>query len=282
MIHTNLKMNKLFLHLNLFTTVFILLLNTAHAQEKTATKSASSPSAKESTTSAATDDKVKNLKDKLATTVAQLREDQTRGFYGDISALSKSSFTLSTIDSEIKVRFNEDTLVFKSTDKRTDATIGNLKNGLTASVMGLFDKDTSIHTAKVILLQVLPHRYSGQVTQVDKTNATLTLKTTIGKDMTFDYEKTTRAVELQISDKKLVKSGLSRINNGDRVEIWANVSEDDQQKNKAVRLVRIPKELFDDKANAVAVSPTPQASPKTPENSPAAVPKTSPKATVKP
>ena len=69
----------------------------------------SSPAPAKSTTPSSIpidEEKVKALKEKLATKVAELRENQTRGFFGEIAALSKTSFTFSDtmIPAEIHAR----------------------------------------------------------------------------------------------------------------------------------------------------------------------------------
>lgn len=276
-----LNFKKIIVLSSILTLTLQLLAATTLAQEKTATKSAS-PTTQDATASAVSDEKVKNLKEKLATTVAQLRENQTRGFFGEISALSKTSFTLSIASSEVKVRYNEDTLVFKLGDKRIESSSSDLKNGMTVSVLGLFEADSSIHTAKVILIDTIPSRFFGEATLVDKTNANFTLKNSKGKETSYDYEKTTKAIEYQLSDKKLVKSGLSRIAVGDRVEVWGNPSEEDQQKIKVLRLVRIPKELFDEGTTSASPSPLLKPDESTPAPTSKPSPKTTPKASPKP
>lgn len=221
-----------------------VFINGILAVEKSATPSGTS---KEATFSGNTreTDQVKSLKDKLATQVAQLREDQMRGFYGEISAVSKTSFTISTAKEEVKVRFSEDTVIFSiQSSKRIDVKTDALKNGLQVAVLGLFDKNTNIQTAKMIFIQSLPTRLAGEVTQVDKTNATFTLKNNKGKETTFDYEKTTKAQEF-VNDSSLSKSGLSRLLIGDFVEVWTTASDEDKLKLKSVRLVRYPKSTFD-------------------------------------
>lgn len=254
--------------------LFLILLGSvcvstvALAQEST--KSAGTAE-KTATSSAIDEEKVKSLKDKLATRVAELRENQTRGFYGEIAALSKTSFTLVMPTGEVKVRFSTDTLIYKLTTTKAVAAIKDLKNTLSATVLGMYDDSTKQLSANIILLQTLPSFYVGQITKIDKDKAVVTIKPAKGNEISLDYETTTKASEVDKLDKKVKRSGLSRLVVGDTLQAWGLMADDDAQKIKATKILRIPKDLFEE------IAPT--ASP--PAASPSATPKTSPKATPK-
>ena len=272
--------------ISLMTTTWVL------AQESnTATKSGQKPTP--SAGNLVNEEKVKQLKEKLATKVAELRENQTRGWNGEIAALSKTSFTLVTSSGEIKVRFDDDTLVYKLGSKKTEASSKDLKNAQTVSVLGLYESEVKQQTAKVILLQTLPKFYTGKVTQVDKTQGTLTITTDKNVQIILDYEKTTTATEYDLGEKKLKKSGLSRIATNDTIQAWGYLNEDDVQKVRAVKIIRLPKELTTSEtevkgtttASAVPVESSPSATPKakaSPKATPKASPKSSPAASTQP
>lgn len=224
-------------------------------------------------------DKVQALKEKLATKVAELRENQTRGFYGEIASLSKTSFTLVTENQEVKVRYSEDALMFKLDGTKKAAKTADLKNSLSVAVLGLFDPEDSVITAKFILIQSHPVLISGEVTTIDKTASVVTLKTPGGKTVTFDYEKTTSSSEYRVADKKTVKSGLSRFYPGDRLYAWVlKTSEDDGAiKMSATRILRIPQAVLNPTAAEVSPSSAPSASPKVnPKSTPRASPSPTP------
>lgn len=263
---------------------FLLISSASLAQEKTTPK----PSSKTASASAAIDDKkVKELKEKLATQVAQLRESQKRGFLGEVASSSKTSFTLVTLTGEIRIRYTEDTKFFKLTSKgRTEAKSDELKNGLTAASIGLFDEENKQLNAKAVILQGTPLIIkTGEITEINKTDAVVTVKDANGQNLTIDYEKTTVADEVN-SSKKVARSGLSRFATGDQILAWVVTSDEDSKKFSARRLVRIPKELFTkstEKTDAPKASASPEATPKSsPKSSPAASSKTSAKATPKP
>lgn len=219
--------------------------------------------------SAANDDKVQSLKDKLATKVAELRENQTRGFFGEIAALSKTSFTLVTPTGEIKIRYSDDVQVFKDA-KKTEGAATDLKNAQTAAILGLHDADQKQLTAKVIMLQVLPTHYVGTVNSIDAKDGSFSVKVR-NQDKTVDYERTTTSSEVSSSEGTTARSGLSRFKAGDTVHFWGNENEDDANRIVATRILRIPTEVL-----GATTEASPAASP---TGSPRSTPRATPRAT---
>jgi len=216
--------------------------------------------------------KIQDLKEKLATKVAEIRENQKRGFFGEIAALTKTNFTLALNKNEVKVRFDDDTKIFKLGKTRTEAAASDLKNSLTTTVLGLYDEENKQQNAKVILLQPGQLHFSGMVTEVNKTAGNFTVKQGDDKTQVFEYEKTTTADEYTEA-KKTAKSGLSRLVKNDWVEVWGTPFEDDNTKIEAIRIFRIPQALL----GKPAAEEETETSPK-PTTTLKASPKTSPKA----
>src|SRR3989344_895185 len=230
---------------------------------------------KPATGSSVNDDKVQELKDKLATKVAELRQKQKRGFYCTVAALSKSAFTLAIKDDETRVKLSDDTQFFSLGKQKQEKSLKDLKNTLSVSVLGHYDEGEDQFYAKVILIQTLPDQYYGQLIKTDKTHATITLKTK-NEELTFDYERATLASEYNFKDDKIQKSGLSRLKEGDWLHVWALSNDDDDGVLPLVKILRLPMDTF-------AVSSTmPEASAKaSSKTSPSATPKTSPKSSSK-
>lgn len=249
---------------SLLVTSFLLVSGIALAQEPDDSSTSSTPS------SSVDEKKIQDLKEKLATKVAEIRENQKRGFFGEIAALNKTSFTLADGTSEVKVRFDEDTKIYKLGKSRTEGTSSDLKNSLTATALGLYDEENKQQNAKVILLQGGQLHFSGTVTEVNRTAGNFTVQLSTDKSQVIEYEKTTIADEYTES-KKNAKSGLSRLAKDDWIEIWGIPYEDDTTKIEAIRIFRIPQDLL----GKSATDASPVASP---EEETKASPKTSPEA----
>ncbi len=256
----------------LFICLFLFIASGSVAEED------STKSAKNVSPTPVNNEKVQELKEKLATKVAEIRENQKRGFYGEISSLAKTTFTLATTNGEIRVRFDTNTQVFDiSGSKKSEKTTTDLKNTQTASVLGLYEPDDKTVTAKVLLLHALPRYIQGTISALDKAGANVSLKTDKGETLTVDYERTTKADELSTSGK-LAKSGFSRLAIGDKLLAWATPAADDVNNFSFQRLFRIPENVLGT-ANKKSEEPgNLEASPSsTPKNSPRATPKTSPR-----
>ena len=215
--------------------------------------------------------KIQDLKEKLATKVAEIRENQKRGFFGEIAALTKTNFTLAVGSNEVKVRFDDDTKIYKLGKTRTEGAAVDLKNSLTATVLGLYDEENKQQNAKVILLQPGQLHFSGIVSEVNRTAGNFAVKLSGDKTQVFEYEKTTTADEYTEA-KKTGKSGLSRLVKNDWVEVWGTPFEDDNTKIEAIRIFRIPQDLLGQTAAPASpsaatevkteASPKPSATPK--------------------
>ena len=262
------KKNKLLIKIFLFfvLSIFLVITSISLAQEKNATNS---------TTQSATidEEKVKALKEKLATKVAEMRDSQTRGFSGEIAQLNKTSFTMVTLTSEVKIKYSDDVLIFKkSGSQQIEGKITDLKNTNIVSVLGIYDKEINQATAKVIFLESAANFYTGKIVIVDANNGVITIKSATNKDNDIEYEKNTIAQEYKNTDNTVIKSGLSRLKPGDRIYVWGSLSEEDNQKISALKILRLPADLF----NQTEVSSA------SPEATVSASPKSSPTSTLKP
>jgi len=229
------------------TISFLTIASWSLAQESEDAKS--SPAA----SSMVDEKKIQDLKEKLATKVAEIRENQKRGFFGEIAALTKTSFTLAIDSGEVKIRFDEDTKIYKLGKARTEGAASDLKNSLTATVLGLYDEENKQQNAKVILLQSGQLHFSGGVTEINRTAGNFIIKRRDGKTQVIEYEKTTSADEYT-ETQKTAKSGLSRLNKDDWVEVWGTPYEDDTTKIEAIRIFRIPQELLGTSATQASPS----------------------------
>lgn len=257
-----------------FIAIGLIVVSITLAQEN--------PDAKPATISGTVDEeKIKALKEKLATKVAELTENQTRGFTGEIAALTKTNFTLATLNnSEVKVRFNEDISIFKMLPKKSAAAVKDLKNTLMVSVLGIYDQEANQLSSQVMFIESQPKFYAGEITQIDKANNLIIIRSATDKQMSIDYESTTQTTEYQKTGDKIIKSGLSKLEAGDRVEIWGNPSENDNEKVAALKILKLPKSLFKPaETNTASPSATLTASPSASlKASPKATPKPTPKA----
>lgn len=175
---------------------------------------------------------IEQLKEKIATRVSQLRENEKVAFHGTLSASSSGSFTVKTPDnSEKTVSYLDDTQLLRITAGKKYATTTNkLAVSSTVIVFGYYNEDHSVITAKYIYeITGSPTAITGKIAEINKNDYTVSV--TDGKDMkVFDYETATRTNTLNPTQTSFVRSGFSKLKVGDTVRVTGSL--DTKQKDR--------------------------------------------------
>ena len=192
-------------------TILLLLLIVSTVLAQTASPSATPTTAK--------DKQIEDLKDRIATKVAELSQTQRSAIFGKVKAVSISSATIETQTKDVKIELTDDITIFQNLKgKRTELSIEDLAKDDIVTVFGEHDATLDLLNAKVIFIQgVLPIRTAGVVTDINKTNFTLTVKPPQGPDITVDIEKFTKTTIWDGED--VAKGGFSKIIVGDTVHV---------------------------------------------------------------
>lgn len=211
--------------------------------------------------------KIEELKDRLATVVAELRQTQRRAIAGTIKSTSLTTAIIETKTKDLKIELIDELAVFQIiSGKRTELTADDLEEGDRVAVFGEYDTTLDLLTAKVVFIQAaLPQLIAGTVTAVDEKAFTLIVETKEGPGYTVDIERTT-TTQAWIGGEKLEKSGFTRIAIGDVVHIAGTPAAKQENRLSALRIL--------DLGNLTGVTPTPL-----PVASDSATPKASPSAT---
>lgn len=179
--------------------------------------------ANETTTPVPTDIKLKQideLKERLATKVAELQQLQRKAVFGVVKAVSVSNFTLETQTKDIKIELPDEIKIYQIiSGKRTQLTIDDLAKEDVVTVFGNYDSTLDLLKAKVIFIQgKIPTRISGVVKEVNKTDFTVSLSTVEGTSYLVDIEAFTKSFVWD-KEKGLTKIGFSKINIGDIIHV---------------------------------------------------------------
>ncbi len=215
--------------------------------------------------------KLDDLKDRLATKVAQLRQTQKRAIFGTVKATSVSTITVETKTSDVKIELTDEIKVGQILKgKRTELTTEDLAKGDTVVVFGDYDENLDLLKAQVIFIQAtLPMRISGTITKTSKDDFTLTVATPEGPTYTVDFETSTKT-SLWTQEKGSAKGSFSKLLVGDTVHILGNPVAKKENRVSALRILDI--------GNLTGAPTTPT----TTEASPSATAKTTPKPTATP
>jgi hypothetical protein len=216
---------------------------------------------------------IEDLKDRLATTVAQLHQIQRKALVGDVKTVSVSSVTISTKTSDVKLELTDTLKIFQVIrGKRTALTIDNLTKGDHVVVFGDYDSAIDLLKAQVIVIQdPLPARISGTITAIDKKDYTVTLLTPEGQSFIIDIWTTTTMFAYDPATG-VVKGGFSKLIIGEVAHIVGTVEPKEVNRISALRFLDI---------GMIEPTPTPTVT-VTPTATASATPKVTSTTTIKP
>lgn len=202
---------------------------------------AATPTPTTATTSASTPaptDHIDDLKERLATKVAQLRQTQQKAIYGTVKTTTVSTFTVETDTRDLKIELTDDIDVFQIIrGKRTALTTEDIAESDLVTVFGEYDSALDLLRAKVVFIQTAPlTRVSGVVTAVDRKEFTTTLKTSEGQEYVIDIETTTNTLAFD-AEKGLIKGGFSRIETGKTIHVVGTAVAKEDHRISASRIV---------------------------------------------
>ncbi len=195
-------------------------------------------------------DQMGDLKERLATKVAQLRQSQKKAMSGTVKAISVSTLTLETKTSDVKIELTDTIKVFQTIkDKRTELTIEDIDKGDTVVIFGDYDTSLDLMKPKVIVIQnPIPTRIQGLITAIDTTEYTVSVETAQKQTYVIDIEKYT-VVTSHSKEGGTVKSGFSKLTVGSSVFISGSANAKIDHRLSADRILDI--------GNMSGATPTP-------------------------
>lgn len=212
---------------------------------------------------------IDDLKERLATKVAELRQSQKKAIFGTVKAVTISTITLETKTSDVKIEITDDIKVFQTLkDKRTELSTDDIEKGDFIVVFGDYDTSLDLMKSKVIVIQnPASEKLHGIVTAIDAKEYTISVETTQKQTYVIDIEKYTTVASYSTSGGT-IKSGFSKIALGETVFISGKLHAKIEHRLSAERILDI--------GNLTGTTPTPTTSP---EPSPVASSSATPKAT---
>jgi hypothetical protein len=199
---------------------------------------AATPTATPSAATPAPTSKIDDLKERLATKVAELRQTSRKAIYGKVKSVSVSTFTVETTTNDLKIELTDDIKVFQTIKgKRTELTTEDLAEDDIVTVFGEFDSGLDLLRAKVVVIQAAPLlRVAGVVSAVDREEFTVTLKTQEGQEYTIDIEKTTNVIAFDQEDG-LIKGGFSKLVTGSVAHVVGTAVAKEDNRISASRVI---------------------------------------------
>lgn len=190
-------------------------------------------------TASPTNQKIEDLKDRLATKVAELRQTSRRGIFGTVKTTSITSFVVETKTKDVKIELTDELKVIQNLKgKRATITTEDIAKGDTVAVFGDYDTTLDLLKASVVFIQGPgTQRLAGVVTARDDKEFTLTITTPESQTYTIDIEKATKTLRWDREKKEIIKSGFSKITTGSTIHVVGSAVPKQEQRLSAIRIL---------------------------------------------
>ena len=181
---------------------------------------------------------VDDLKDKIASKVAELNLVEKRSFYGIVIDVSDTQVTLKDLEGNTKFVDVDELTKFSSSNSKSFG-ISDIENDMWLGVMGLYNKQSRRLLARVISEEsVLPNFIYGAVYSIDAEEFAITVAKENGARNVVDIESITKTFSFE--DGKLVKSGFSKIKETQTLIVIGFSERADKNKIIAARIIIFP------------------------------------------
>jgi hypothetical protein len=185
------------------------------------------------------DKQINNLKDRIASRVAQLNLVEKRGIIGTVTDISETQLTLSDLQGNIRFVDVDELTKFSSPSAKSNFGISDITKGSTVGVLGLFNKESHRILGRFVDVIVLPQVFSGAITAIDAKNYAFSFTTIDKNDYTVEIDTITKTY-VYSPDSGLTKSGFSKLSQGERVMVIGFFDKNDKTKIVASRVLRLP------------------------------------------
>lgn len=181
-------------------------------------------------------DQINDLKEKIASKVAQLKLVDKRAIVGTVVETTSTQITLNDIHDQTRFVDVDEITKFSGPDASSSFGISDLTKGTQISVLGLYNKESQRITARFIDTITPTNFISGIVLSIDRDAGTFKVISEGGKTTTIDVENITKTSTYTKNDG-LEKSGFSKLEAGNRVMISGYPDKKDKNMVIATRIV---------------------------------------------
>lgn len=152
---------------------------------------------------------IDNLKERIASRVAQLKLVEKRGTIGRVTATSDTQITLT--DGKDNTRYIDVDELTKFASPSADSFgISDIKEGVNLGVLGLYNKQSRRILARFVDVITVKQFIPGTVINVDEDNFAITITTKEKKEYIVDIERVTKTFA-HSKEEGLLRSGFSKI-----------------------------------------------------------------------
>lgn len=232
-------MKKIFLYFYIFVFLIFILNKIVFSQ------TASSSSETKTSSTSADSKAVKNLKEKIANKVAEIRKNNSRAVAGRVFNITSDILKIKKIDNEeYEIKLDEALTKYYKISGANQKEIKKediKKDDYLISIGLINDK---VITANSIFIDQPYIVESGKIIEVDKENYNITILSADKTTYKLSIETTTKQQIINIKTLDIEKIGFSKIIAGDSIHFTAQNVKDENGLYKAEKILIVPQEYF--------------------------------------
>lgn len=193
------------------------------------------------TSESAIQQQLDELKDRIASRVAQLKLVERRGVVGTVTDVSDTQITLKDIHGNTRfVDVDELTKFVGNTKSGGTFGISDINKGDDLAVMGLYNKQSRRILARVVETNTNPKVAEGYIATLDSANFVANIATDKGDQVPVEFETTTKTFSFTKSGGKLIKSGFSKLVQGELIFVIGFPDKTVKNQINADRIIALP------------------------------------------
>lgn len=164
------------------------------------------------------DQQIDELKDRIASRVAELNLVEKKGIIGTVADVTGMQITLTDVNNNTRFVDVDELTKFNGGPKDTESFgISDITKGSTLGVLGLYNKQSRRILARTVDVVVVPKIIHGNVATIDPENFILNIASDKNEQLQVEVENTTKTSSYDDTTKGLVRSGFSKIKEGQTI-----------------------------------------------------------------
>lgn len=184
-------------------------------------------------------DVINDLKDRIASRVAQLKLVERRGVIGIVTDVSDTQMTISDLQNNTRLVDVDELTKFSSPSAKGSFGISDITKGSKIGILGLYNKQSRRILARFVDVLSLPKSVNGVIISKDEENFALSIASENGRKTMVDIEKITKTSSYT-KEGGLIKFGFSKIKGNEHVIIVGFQDIKDKNKIIASRILVFP------------------------------------------
>lgn len=198
---------------------------------------------------------ITNLKEKIASRVAELKLVEKRGVIGVVTEVKDTQITLNDVKGDTRFVDVDELTKFIGSDSKETSDISDITKGMKITVLGRYNKQSQRILARFVKQASVPEFLSGTIKSIDASNFAFTLSDEKGKSTDIDVENLTKT-QIYTKEDGIAKAGFSKLQIGDQVVVSGFPDKNNAKKIVATRVL-ILSDFRKAEAITETTSPTP-------------------------